>query len=219
MTAPSGLRLVLWRHGRTAWNEQRRFQGHTDVPLDATGRAQAARAARLLAGLPPTSVISSDLSRALETAQALAERTGQPVTVDPRLRETFGGSWEGRLDTEIAASDGAAFAAWRSGGLRAAGGHGETRVEVAHRAAAAVTDALTGRPDDAVMVVVTHGGTVRSLLGLLLGLPQDRWSVLGGLANCSWSVLERFAGDGPTGWRLTEHNAGSLPTPVLGDDE
>jgi broad specificity phosphatase PhoE len=70
-------------------------------------------------------------------------------------------------------------------------------------------------PDDGVLVLVTHGGTARALIGRLLGLPQVSWQVLGGLANCSWSVLEEW---GERSWRLTEHNAGTLPEPVMGDD-
>jgi broad specificity phosphatase PhoE len=62
--------------------------------------------------------------------------------------------------------------------------------------------------------VVTHGGTARVTIGKLLGLPEQYSGVLGGLSNCSWSVL----GEGHRGWRLLEHNAGSLPEPVFGDD-
>jgi probable phosphoglycerate mutase len=64
--------------------------------------------------------------------------------------------------------------------------------------------------------VVTHGGTARAVIGRMLGLPVELWHSLGGLANCSWSVLEeRWSG----GWRLTEHNAGTLPEPVTGADD
>ena len=65
-------RIILWRHGRTAWNAERRFQGQTDIPLDDTGMAQAARAAKVLARLHPNRIHSSDLSRARATADARA---------------------------------------------------------------------------------------------------------------------------------------------------
>ena len=106
----TGRRVVLWRHGQTAWNLAERFQGSSDVELDEVGVAQAGRAARLLTTLAPAAIVSSDL----------------------------------------------------------------------------------------------------------LDLPLDRWAVVGGLANCSWSVLEEAP---PSGWRLVEHNAGSLPEPVRGDEE
>ncbi|MCU0266580.1 MAG: histidine phosphatase family protein [Actinomycetia bacterium] len=206
---------MLWRHGRTAWNDTGRFQGHLDVALDDVGRGQAARAARVLAAFPPARVVTSDLGRAQETAAALACRTGLDPAVDPRLRETYGGEWQGRLVAEIAASDTERFLAWRAGADVPAGG-GETRSELADRAVAAVTAALADVPDGGVLVAVTHGGTARAAIGRMLALPVGSWTALGGLANCSWSVLEES--DVPAGWRLAEHNAGSVPEPVIGDD-
>ena len=86
-------RIIFWRHGRTEWNAERRFQGQTDVPLDDLGRKQAAHAAQLLSGLEPDGIVSSDLSRARETAEALAVLTGLSVVTDERLRETYAGQW------------------------------------------------------------------------------------------------------------------------------
>lgn len=209
---------MLWRHGRTAWNLADRFQGHSDVDLDATGRAQAERAARLLAALNPVSVVSSDLRRARDTAAALARVAGVAVTEDPRLRETFGGSWQGLTVREIRQLDAAAYALWRSGADVPAGG-AETRSDVAARVVPAVLDALSPVPAGETLVVVTHGGSARAAIGTLLDLPMSRWAAIGGLSNCCWSVLEEVPPDGRGGWRLVEHNAGSLPTPVMGDDE
>jgi broad specificity phosphatase PhoE len=216
--------LIVWRHGRTAWNRSDRFQGHTDVELDEVGVAQAEAAAVVLAQLGPTVVVSSDLSRAHRTAAALADRCDLGVAIDPRLRETNGGTWEGLTAAEIAAVDGEAFHAWRAGADLPAGG-AETRRQVADRARAAVVElsaaqvaAGIGHP---VMVVVTHGGTARVLLADLMGLSNDQWPALGGLANACWSVMSGSADPAaPEGWRwrLTEHNAGSLPRPVEGDD-
>ena len=142
---------MLWRHGRTAWNGENRFQGHLDIPLDEVGRAQAARGAALLAGLGPHALASSDLQRARDTAAELARVTGLEIAVDRGLRETAGGRWEGLLATDIAATDAEAYAAWRSGSDVAAGG-AETRSQVADRATAAVRRLLesvadgSGRP-------------------------------------------------------------------------
>jgi probable phosphoglycerate mutase len=88
------IRLVLWRHGQTQWNADGRFQGQSDIPLDAVGEQQAERAARLLAGLRPDGIVSSDLSRAMATAAPLARLTGLTVTTDKDLRERYGGLWE-----------------------------------------------------------------------------------------------------------------------------
>lgn len=215
--------MVLWRHGRTRWNLEERFQGHLDVELDDTGRAQAERAARLLAALNPVAVVSSDLRHARGTAEALGRVAGVAVHDDPRLRETFGGTWQGLTVTEIRELDAQAYALWRSGADVPAGG-AESRTDVAARVTPAILEALAEVPPGETLVVVTHGGSARAAIGALLGLPMDRWAVIGGLSNCCWSVLEEAvvipgAPGGDARWRLVEHNAGSLPTPVMGDEE
>ncbi len=201
------MRLVLWRHGQTLWNVERRFQGQTDIELDEAGRAQAERAARLLTGLNPAVIVSSDLSRASSTAAYLARLTGLPVTLDKDLRERHGGHWEGLTDTEIRERYPAAHASWTPPDGESSGAVAD-RVVVALRRTA---DALDG---GALAVVVSHGAAIRLGMSRLLGLSEDLFGVLGPLANCSWSVLGTRQGQ----WRLLEHNAGTLPEPVLGDD-
>ena len=210
-------RVVLWRHGQTVWNAENRFQGQIDVPLDEVGVQQAGRAARLLAALSPDLIVSSDLRRAVDTAAVLADILGRSVLVDAGLRETYAGQWEGQIAQKILATDGDAYRAWQRGEDVRAGTTGERRSEVAERAVTAVRRVLELLPDSSgTVVVVTHGGAGRAVVGRMLGLPQEHWGALGGLANCSWSVLAEA--DGGARWRLLEHNAGSLPEPVLGDD-
>ncbi|KUL50388.1 phosphoglycerate mutase [Streptomyces sp. NRRL F-4489] len=209
-----GRRLVLWRHGQTAWNLERRFQGSTDIELTETGRAQARRAARLLAALRPDAIIASDLSRAVATAGELAALTRLDVTYDAALRETYAGAWQGLTHDEILARYGEQYAAWKRGEPVRRGG-GELETEVADRAAPVVLRHADKLPDEGTLVVVSHGGTIRTTIGRLLGLEARHWEGLGGLSNCCWSVL----GEGARGWRLLEHNAGTLPEPVLGDDD
>lgn len=204
--------MVLLRHGRTAWNLERRFQGQSDIPLDVVGRSQADVAARHLAQLQPARIIASDLERASQTAAALGAASGVEVTLDPRLREMHAGAWEGCLGSDLA--DDVQYEAWRRGEDVPAGG-GETRSQLADRATVAVDEFVGLLSADQVGVVVTHGGTIRAVLGRTLKLPYEHWRVLGGLANCCWSIIELDRG----GWRLTEHNAGSLPEVVIGDDE
>ncbi|EST35870.1 phosphoglycerate mutase [Streptomycetaceae bacterium MP113-05] len=212
--APTGRRIVLWRHGQTAWNLERRFQGSTDIALTDEGVAQARRSARLLAALEPQAVIASDLARTRATAAELARLTGLEVTHDAGLRETYAGVWQGLTHGEIVERYGDEYAAWKRGEPVRRGG-GELETEVADRAAPVVERHADKLREGGALVVVSHGGTIRTTIGRLLGLDPGTWEALGGLSNCSWSVL----GESQRGWRLLEHNAGTLPEPVLGDDD
>lgn len=205
--------IILWRHGQTDWNVANKFQGHTDIPLNAVGEYQVTHAARLVIDMKPTSIISSDLIRAQKTAQALADLIGLPIKVDARLRETNCGKWEGLTGEEIRAIDHENLKEWSLGGDNPAGGTGDRRSEVGARARAAIEDHLAGK-DGQTLIVATHGGTARAIIGSYLELPIPYWSKIGGLSNASWSVLSHS----PKGWLLTEHNAGSIPEPVLGQD-
>ncbi|MFC9485587.1 histidine phosphatase family protein [Streptomyces hydrogenans] len=209
----AGRRIVLWRHGQTAWNLERRFQGSTDIELTEAGVHQARRAARLLAALRPDAIVASDLKRTAATAAELAALTGLAVAHGAALRETYAGEWQGLTHDEIVARFGEQYAAWKRGEPVRRGG-GELETEVADRAAPVILEHADKLPQDGTLVVVSHGGTIRTAIGRLLGLEPHHWEGLGGLSNCSWSVL----GEGARGWRLLEHNAGSLPEPVLGDD-
>ncbi|MFJ7590396.1 histidine phosphatase family protein [Streptomyces sp. NPDC097617] len=210
----SGRKIVLWRHGQTSWNLERRFQGSTDIELTEAGVAQARRSARLLASLKPDAIVASDLRRASDTAAELAAVTGLPVTRDAALRETYAGEWQGLTHEEILKKYGEQYAAWKRGEPVRRGG-GELETEVADRAAPVVLEHAARLPPSGTLVVVSHGGTIRTTIGRLLGLDSYNWEGLGGLSNCCWSVL----GEGARGWRLLEHNAGTLPEPVLGDDD
>ncbi|MEU1115465.1 MULTISPECIES: histidine phosphatase family protein [unclassified Streptomyces] len=209
-----GCRIILWRHGQTAWNLERRFQGSTDIELTETGVAQAKRAARLLASLKPDAIVASDLRRAAATAGELAAITGLPVAYEEGLQETYAGEWQGLTHDEIIARFGEQYTAWKRGEAVRRGG-GELETEVADRAAPVVLRHAEKLPANGTLVVVSHGGTIRTTIGRLLGLEPHHWEGLGGLTNCCWSVL----GQGARGWRLLEHNAGTLPEPVLGDDD
>jgi len=179
-----------------------------DIELDDTGRAQAERAALRLASLQPAMILSSDLSRAANTAAALARHTGLDVSLDKDLRERHGGSWQGLTDTEIRERYHAEHAAWEPA-------DGEPSQAVTNRVAAVFRRVAEELPDGGLAVVVSHGAAIRLGLAGLLGLTEDLSHVLGPLSNCSWSVAGRRR-DGR--WRLLEHNAGTLPEPVLGDD-
>ena len=198
---------MLWRHGQTLWNVERRFQGQSDIPLDETGHAQAERAARLLAALRPALIVSSDLSRATGTAAPLARLTGLDVVLDKDLRERHGGSWEGLTDGQIRERYPAEHASWMPP-------DGESHAAVADRVAGALLRVAAVMTGDDLAVVVSHGAALRLGMSRLLGLPDELFGVLGPLSNGSWSLLSNRWGR----WRLLEHNAGTLPEPIFSDD-
>lgn len=213
---PSARRILLWRHGQTAWNAQNRFQGHADIELDDVGRAQAARAASMLQQLKPDRIVTSDLRRARQTADALASLVGAEVTVDARLRETSYSSWEGMTAAEIDERYPGARDAWRAGGEARPGGDGELRAEVGARVAEALREHVAELAAGELLVVASHGGAVSSGIQTMLGVPPRYWPLVTGLGNCHWSVLEERPGG--QGWVLEEHNASSLPEEIVGDE-
>jgi glucosyl-3-phosphoglycerate phosphatase len=209
----SATRLVCWRHGRTAHNHSGTWQGQLDIPLDEVGREQAAQAARAIAdGLPtgePVTVVSSDLSRARGSAELLGDLAGVPVQLDARLREIDAGRWQGLTRAEIAAAGMAAeLDAWRRGEDIRIGG-GERRSEAARRCAAAVQEHLAAAPGG-TLVVVGHGGVLRGTVLTMLGLPPDRWTMVGVLGNAHWAVL---APTPASAWSLLAYNVSATPAP------
>jgi broad specificity phosphatase PhoE len=209
--APPVRRLLVWRHGRTAWNATGRFQGQLDPPLDDEGRAQAARTAPHLAAElrgQDVVVVSSDLRRAVDTGAALASLLGLPIRIDERLREHGLGSWEGLTRDEVETRHPGQYADWLAG-RPVPGRGGEAQADVAARAMAAVRDL----PAASTAVLVTHGGTAGRLVEALLGLGPNQRRVFGPLGNSHWSELSFQT----TGWRLMRHNM-SVPAgrPVEG---
>lgn len=212
-------RLVMLRHGQTEYNAGRRMQGQLDTELSELGREQAEVAAEALAKRQPLLIVSSDLRRALDTAVALGERSGVPVDVDARLRETHLGDWQGMTHLEVDAVAPGARLAWRDDARWAPHG-GESRVDVAARSRPLVAELVTGQPEwgsdrdgeqDRPVVLVAHGGLIAALTADLLGLPVDSWPVLGGMGNASWVQLsghsEPDADLEAIRWRLDVWNA------------
>jgi broad specificity phosphatase PhoE len=163
--------LLLVRHGETAWNREGRFQGHRDIPLNDVGRAQArALRARLEAARHAhlfddnhTAVLTSDLSRARETAEIVFGGAGRTLHARPGLREFCYGVFEGLTRQEIEDRYPGAMAAWAHGAPAFAIEGGESRAEVYARAHATVHAFLDEVPHRHV-VVVGHGGAMRQLV-------------------------------------------------------
>ena len=203
-------RLVLWRHGQTDWNLTARFQGQADIPLNATGLAQAREAASVLATLEPSALWASDLGRTQQTAAALSSLTGLSAQLDPRLREIHVGSWQGLHGAEVGEIDPEAYAGLRRGEDVRRSATGETVSEVGERVAQALREIASGAPDGATVVVTTHGLAGRAGMCELLDLPFAHWRLFGSLDNCAWAVLQRHHAGGY--WRVAEYDVAGAPT-------
>lgn len=176
--------LILVRHGETDWNAQQRWQGHSDTALNDAGRAQARRLAE---GLDRVDALySSDLARARETAEILAEAIGLEIRFDERLRERGFGAWEGLTTEEIEASFPDEQRRWRAG--IGAGAHDAESFEVFAARVGSFVDEVGRRHVDEQVLVVAHGGTIRVVHALASGLDYVRdHRSLPGVANCSSS--------------------------------
>ncbi|WP_330253269.1 histidine phosphatase family protein [Nocardia sp. NBC_00565] len=210
MNKYAGVRtLILLRHGQTEWNAADRMQGQIDTDLTELGRRQAKEAARELVSRNAIAIVSSDLRRAFDTASALAEHADVPVVLDPRLRETNLGDWEGLTHLEVDADYPGARVAWRLDAAYTPPG-GESKLEVGARSLPVVRELFAERQDwpGRSIILVAHGGLIAALTAALLDLPPRNWPALGGLANTSWVQLSSH---GPSidqpGWRLDVWNA------------
>ncbi len=182
-------RLVLLRHGRTAWNHARRVQGQLDAELDDSGRAQAEAVATVLATLEPTLLWSSDLVRARDTALTVGKAAGLDPTYDERLREFSLGEREGITHDEYAALAPEEFERFRRGHYDAAPG-AEPTSEVRIRMHAVLTELLAALGPGETGVAVSHGAAIRVATGAMLDWPDDQFHSLRGLDNCAWVLLE-----------------------------
>ncbi|MGY2874238.1 glucosyl-3-phosphoglycerate phosphatase [Marmoricola sp. URHA0025 HA25] len=206
-------RLVLVRHGQTAWNLEGRAQGHTDIGLDDTGRAQAVALAPYIAQMDPGALWSSDLARARETAEHLAAATGLGMQLDRRLREFDAGDRAGLTLAEFAEQFPDAYDSWRDGHITGHVPGAETTAEVVARMVPALREIWAATED--TTVVVSHGACLKVSLLAFLGWPESLLGTLRGLDNCGWVVLE----DDPAGRgiRLASYNETAHPA-VHGPD-
>lgn len=173
--------ILLIRHGETAWNAVRRLQGHIDIPLNEAGARQAEALARALAGEQLDAIISSDLERAVQTAQAVArQHPGVPLHSDPGLRERGYGAFEGLLYTEIAERYPLEFAEWQARDVDAVMPAGERLAESFRAFYQRCLDGIARwaeRYPQQRIVIVAHGGVLecayRAARGLSLEGPRD----------------------------------------------
>jgi broad specificity phosphatase PhoE len=162
--------MVLVRHGQTDWNILGRIQGQTDIPLNDAGLEQARQPARSLPPRAYTAIYSSDLRRARQTAQILADTLLLPVQVDKRLREIHQGEWEGLNIQQVTSQFGANFSATRSDPLNERAIGGESTLDVAARMGE-VADAIAREHPQGPVLVVGHGFALAVLRCLANDIP------------------------------------------------
>ncbi len=210
--------LILVRHGETAWNAERRLQGHVDTPLNDEGRRQAQALATILAdsikpsgAAPYSRLVSSDLDRTFQTARPIAALLDLEIIRDPRLRERCFGAFEGLLYDEVQQHYPQAWVQWQAREVDARYPAGERQAETLTEFACRVNDTLAeiGRTNSGERtIVVTHGGFLDCAYRLATGmsLTQARnfdvrnasinrfaWDEASGLQLLEWGVVAHLA--------------------------
>ncbi|WP_019585682.1 histidine phosphatase family protein [Deinococcus apachensis] len=211
MTDPTHLLLI--RHGQTAKNAEGRFQGHDNTSLNATGWTQAAALARHLGLMrfPEPVLHTSDLPRAVQTAETISAELGLPLSPHPDLREIDVGDWGGQTFTELQGTHPEDFARWLGGHPDFRFPNGESFSEVAERIVRHIQAHL--RPGQ-TLILVTHGVAISAALSELLALDfQSNWASRATLhVN---TALSELTWDGESWQTVRLADASHLPTETV----
>ena len=182
----------LVRHGETDWNVEGRAQGQSSEPLNETGRLQAKRLGDRLSSVQFSAAYASDLPRVVETADTILDSHDTSLQTVIELREKHYGTWDGKTFTQIKAEDPASYARLFEDNITFAPPGGESDSDLICRVNLAVEQLKQAHRDDENILVVSHGGTIRATLVVLLGLPTEAiWRFY--LQNGSLSVLDVYA--------------------------
>jgi len=201
------MQLICVRHGRTAWNAIRRFQGQTDVPLDAEGRAQAQALAAYLGTEHFDFAVASDLSRAFETARGIGLAAGVTIEPEPRLREMHFGAWEGLVWDEILARNpGIAHEYEKSVKYMVPEG-GESFEDVCARVAPVLHEIAARLGPQGRALIVSHAGVMHAIAHVALAKPDD--AALG--IKFVPGAIMRLEGDGTIPWTRASLNETAPP--------
>jgi len=169
------VRVILVRHGQTAWNKVERFRGREDLPLDETGRQQAQAAARYIAtSWTPSVVYTSPLLRSVETAAAIADACQVEAWVNPELIDIDYGQWQGLTPDEAAAHRPGLYQTWLTAPQKVGFPDGESLADVRSRAFASLEKLIRAHAGKTI-VVVAHTVVNRLLLCAILGLDNSRF--------------------------------------------
>lgn len=208
------MRLLLARHGETAWNVEGRYQGQSfDIPLSQVGVAQAEALGRRLRGLAIRRAVASPMLRSRQTAEIALKGHGLELGFDAGLREIAHGDWEGRLASDVAEAYPDLRRAWRETPQAVRPPGGESFQEVQMRAWEAIHRASQGLGSEDVLLVVAHDGANRSILCKALGLSLARvWSF-----RQAPTCLNLLEGEDPDHLTIVRLNDASHLVPLFGE--
>ena len=199
--------IILARHGETAWNVAEVFRGRVSVGLNETGLKQAALLAEYLSNLEIEALYSSPLPRALQTAEAVAERCGLKVNVESRLTDFDFGQWQGLPHQEVREKYGELYLLWENSPEQIRMPGGESLSDVRERAIPVVDD-LIGKHAGRV-VLVSHRVVNKVLICALLGLENSHfWNIRQDTCGITDFIYERGR------FILTKHNDTSCLKPL-----
>jgi alpha-ribazole phosphatase len=164
------MHLFLIRHAQTKHNHDRRYQGSTDAPLNETGELQAREIAKRLSNKKIDAIYSSNLQRSVQTADFITKVHNLKINQDERLREISFGNWEGMSYDEIQKISPDLLEKWIDDPANIAPPNGETLVQLASRVKSAIDEIKSKNTKDETVLLVTHGGVIRTLLCIVLGV-------------------------------------------------
>ena len=192
--------VYLVRHGQTAWNKEEVFRGRADIPLNETGRKEALLTGQYLKGVKVDLVYSSSLSRAVETAEAIARHQGKEVQILDGLIDIRFGRWQGVSHEEVRERYGDLYRQWKDTPHLIRFPGGESLEEVRERALRVIYEAIQNHADE-TLVMVSHRVVNKILLCGFLGLDNSHFWQIGQDTGCI-NILE--FGEGFTLRRLND---------------
>lgn len=196
------MKLILVRHGETTWNAEGRIQGHLDPKLSALGIRQARLVADALAEEPVSAIYSSDLRRALRTAEVIAERHDIPIRTTPLLREANLGRWQGHTRAELEVLYPEELAAYRQNPAENRPSGAERLEDVIERARRFIADVQLDFPEG-TLIVATHGGLIRGALCCVLNVGRELYRKVK-LDNAGITIIGYSAGEEPHVYAINE---------------
>lgn len=208
------MRLLLVRHAESEWNAVGKLQGQADPPLSELGRQQAARAAARLVDEGVDAIVASDLTRACETADSLAQALSMKVQRRPGLREVDLGSWTGASRFELEKRDPDAWRCWREEGVE--GWEGGERYSEAMKRIEDDLAEVAAQHEGKTVVAVTHGGCVRLATCHLLGMAAESLGRIASIGNAS--ITEFHVQQDGTGRLVRLNDTAHLLLPTASDD-